>query len=295
MFTCCILFLATYVLNSVERLLGFILRCKEYTKTGSNLLWIALQSNYLADMIDVGEKSENIGEENKTFEPALKKLQKKLKKNGWVLPSLQANMRNQVNIANIRYVDDSGGAYEMASTIEISRIGSSVIGEIPILFLVDQWHTKRHEVLKHCIDLISSKNNKNIVVLFDHQLHKKWDSVSNKHYEYINISDDIKQVAQDKTIIAYPSHISKENEISNIKSFIEKENHILVTEEQYFNGCETSNLIYLYLGAPRTAGLRNCILRGVQNVICIQDWNAYHDCTIEGMKKDCRFRESKYR
>ena len=156
-----------------------------------------------------------------------------------------------------------------------------------------KWDKKRHEVLKHCIDLLSSKNNKNIVVLFNPEF-TPWggDKFSNELHEY-KLVDDIKQVAQDQKVVIYPSRITKENGIANIRSFTENKNHILVTEEQYFNGCETSNLIYLFCGYPRKAGIRNCILRGIQNVICIQHEYAAEDCRIEGMKEDYRFWENK--
>ena len=84
----------------------------------------------------------------------------------------------------------------------------------------------------------------------------------------------------------YPpaSHQDKQKGISNVKDFIEKDNHILVTEARYFNGCEASNIIFLTRGL--SGGVRNSLLRGVKNIICVDvgGW-----IKVEGMKEDNRF------
>ena len=74
-------------------------------------------------------------------------MNEELKMNGWILPSLQANMRNQVNIANIQIDrrENSGWDGEMQSSIDKLPSGSSLVGEIPVLFRLklSDWNEKK--------------------------------------------------------------------------------------------------------------------------------------------------------
>ena len=72
--------------------------------------------------------------------------------------------------------------------------------------------------------------------------------------------------------------------IQNIKNFIEKDNHILVTKNRYFNGCEASKILFLTYGGD---GVRNSTMRCVKNLMCVQV--GYYTTTINGMKEDNRF------
>ena len=81
----------TYDATSVNQLKDFIKNCRKYLKSSSNLFWVALQSNQLADTSSVKED----------FKEALKDMKEELIKDGWILPKLEANMRNQINISNI--------------------------------------------------------------------------------------------------------------------------------------------------------------------------------------------------
>ena len=133
---------------------------------------------------------------------------------------------------------------------------------------------KKYEVLRHCIELISQKNEKNIVVL--------WDCLSSNYSRFMEIEDDIKNVAKDKKVVAYPSKYVNVG-ISNIKQFVEKANHILVTQNLFFNGCECANVVFLTDGFK---DIRNSILRGVQNILCIQVTNVGYEARINGVKKE---------
>ena len=235
-------------------------------KSETNLFWIALQSNILADLSSV----------EKDFEEALTEMKDELKKEEWIFPTLHANMRNQVNIANINIENGNNMAYKMQSSIEKLKSGSSLTGEVPLLFKVrsNDWKTKKDEVLKHCLEFMKKKNEKNVVVLWD------WNSM------FKDVADDIKRVIKDKKIVSYPSEKSEQEGILNVKEFVEKNDHILVTEGQYFNGCEATNVIFLTYSSR---GLRNCILRGVQNIICVQLLFGVSNAKISGMKEDNRF------
>ena len=120
-----------------------------------------------------------------------------------------------------------------------------------------------------------SKSEKNVVVLWD------WDSF------FKDVADDIKRVIKDKKVVSYPSAQTKQEGISNVKDFAEKNDHILVTQSHYFNGCEAANAILLNQGSN---GVRNYLLRGVQNIICVQLTDAGTHPNIHGMKIDNRFR-----
>ena len=91
---------------------------------------------------------------------------------------------------------------------------------------------------------------------------------------------------KDKKVVAYPSKQSKEKRISNVKKFVEKSDHILVTRRQYFDGCESANVIFLTDGIE---SVRNSVLRGVQNIICVQLMDYGSEASINGMKEDNRF------
>ena len=82
--------------------------------------------------------------------------------------------------------------------------------------------------------------------------------------------------------MSYPSQ-NKKQSIQNVIDFSEQDNHILITKTKYFNGCEASNVIYVNNSSE---GVRNALLRAVQNVICIQLGTAVK---INGMKKDNAF------
>merc|ERR1719367_1212364 len=107
----------------------------------------------------------------------------------------------------------------MQSSIEKLKSGSSLTGEIPLLFKVDlnDWKTKKDEILKHCMELMNQKSEKNVVVLWDHD----------RFFE--GIADDIKRVIKDKKVISYPAENSKQEGISNVQNFVENNDHILVT------------------------------------------------------------------
>ena len=117
---------------------------------------------------------------------------------------------------------------------------------------------------------MNKKDKKNIVVLYD------------SYFTFQDVGKDLKRLIKDKTVIEYPSNEGKQKDIANIKDFIEQDDHILVTHRKYFNGCEASKVIFLNSDSD---GVRNSLMRGVKNVICIQVGIA----TISGMKEDLRF------
>ena len=191
--------------------------------------------------------------------------------NGWTLPQLKSNMRNQINISNIK-VETRNISYPMQSSIPKLEAGSNVVGEIPISIKVKStrdWRKKSDDILEHCIQEMSKKDNKNIVVLYDHILFK-------------DVGKDLKRLIKDKKIIEYPSNRGRQKDISKVKEFIEKDNHILFTESKYFNGCEACNVIFLN---SSIAGHRNCFLRAVKNLICVEVGGWAKLC---GMKKENR-------
>ena len=106
-----------YNAPQVVRLHEFVISCRQKMNHISNLLWIALQSNLLFDLCEVGDKDAY----EKNFEPAVHAMMRELKKNGWIFPTLRANMRNQVNICNIQVSTDDESTFEILSTIESSK------------------------------------------------------------------------------------------------------------------------------------------------------------------------------
>ena len=239
-------------------------------KNEENLFWVSLQSNLLADLSKVEED----------FETAVKAMEEEMKGNGWILPKLKANMRNQINIANIQ-VTRSNRGFEMQSSVTKLPSGTTLIGEVPLLFNVKrvEWNIKKNKVLSYCFELMIKKSEKNIVVLWDEEIY------------FDKVAKNIKKEIKDKIVVSYPEEQCKEKGVSNVRQFVEKSNHILVTQYGYFNGCECANVIILTSGTA--GGIRNCVLRGVQNLICVQfigsGYGWFIEATMNGMKEDNRF------
>ena len=133
------------------------------------------------------------------------------------------------------------------------------------------WMKKKDKILLHCVQEMSKRDKKNVVILH------------NNDDGFEDVGKDLKRLIKDKTVIEYPSNEGKQKDIQNIKDFIEKDDHILVTRNDYFNGCEASNIIYLN---SLIGGIRNSLMRGVKNLILV-DVGGY--AKISGMKEDNRF------
>ena len=84
-----------YEAASVKRLSEFLTRCRQQLTNEENLFWVSLQSNVLADLCHTTSRRE--------FDKTLQAMKEEMKRNGWILPTLKANMRNQVNIANVQF------------------------------------------------------------------------------------------------------------------------------------------------------------------------------------------------
>jgi len=248
--------------SSVNLVKAFIQNSRLKLQSDSNLFWVALQSNTLADTNNV-----RIG-----FDEALNAMKEELAKDGWILPQLESNMRNQINISNIN--DESSGGWEMQSSIQTLKSGTNIVGELPIHFKVrshSEWEKKKDNILNYCVQEMNKKDKKNVVILHD-------DGSCFK-----DVGKDLKRLIKDKTVIEYPSNDGKKKDIQNIRDFIEKDDHILFTKRDYFNGCESSNIVYLN---DSTDGLRNSVMRAVKNLILVDVGNR---SGVGGMKEDKRF------
>lgn len=244
----------------MKRAKDFVSRCKSIVESDSNLFWVAFQSNVLADVDEVKD----------SFQTKFPEMKEELKKKGFMLPILECNMRNQSNIANL-IVEKGRSIGKMQSSIGKLSSASTVVGEQPFLIKIeeDDWNQKKEEVLKYSIDWMLKKNEKNIVILCGGSSYLK------------DIENKVKNVIKNKTIVSYPSlSQNKQQSILNVKDFCEKNNHILVTEKKYFDGCEASNVIYLNLDYS-CYGARNCLMRGVQNVLVVDFLGG---AEIKGMK-----------
>ena len=248
-----------YDATSVYQLQDFIKSCRKKLIGDSNLFWVVLQSNQLADTDIVQED----------FNKAYKDMKEVLRNDGWILPQLELNMRNQINISNIRV--EGHGVYPMQSAIPKLESGTTIVGELPILLKVSNFRENKDQILTHCVQEMNKKDKKNTVIVYDYD------------YDFKYVGKDLKRLLKDKTVIEYPSNKGKKKDLSNIKDFVEKDDHILFTKRNYFNGCESSKIIYLNYGA---AGQRNVLMRGVKDVILVE---VGEFAEIRGMKKDIRF------
>ena len=117
-----------YDVSSVTRAKQFILRCREYLRDGSKLLWISFQSNILVDTDMVDNK----------FKSALDEMKEELVKSGWIIPVLRYNMRNQINISNI-VVDGDDNSFKMQGAIEKTTSGSTILGNPRCCLMARIW------------------------------------------------------------------------------------------------------------------------------------------------------------
>ena len=242
----------------------FIKNCRHKLNSDSNLFWVALQSNQLVDLSDV----EN------DFKGALKHMREDLTKDGWILPQLESNMRNQINISNINVESNYSTFARMQSSITKLESGTNIVGELPIHFKVrndSEWKIMKDQILTYCVQEMNKKDKKNVVILHD------------GHASFEDVGKDLKRLIKDKTVIEYPSNEGRQKIIQNIKDFIEKEDHILFTKTDYFNGCEASNIVYL---SHSGGGIRNSLMRGVKNLMLV---DVDSGAVISGMKEDRRF------
>ena len=216
---------------------------------------------------------------------------------GWYFPTLELNMRNQINISsiNVDFKHNKSG-WQIKSSIDKLKSGSNIVGEVPLLVRIDskvvRVHTKK--VLGHYIKEMKKKDDKNIVILYDQDSLLNWSSL------YESVTDRFDGVIDGEIIVEYPYKSAsgrgfpktqnptpagttslltdRQRELLSIKDFIEKQNHILITHIKYFKGCEASNVIFLNWTYQ---GVRDGILRAVKNLICIQPERGI---TIDGMK-----------
>ena len=102
-------------------------------------------------------------------------MKKDLAEAGWVLPQLELNMRNPINISNI-VINTFVPIDKVQNSINRLRSGTNVVGEVPIFIDAHEygfWMTKKDEILSFCIEEISKKDKKNIVVLCDNDMYFK--------------------------------------------------------------------------------------------------------------------------
>ena len=161
------------------------------------------------------------------------------------------------------------------------------------------WPKKKPRVLKHVVELMNEKNNKNVVILHDK---------INKSKE---IESELKKITK-KTIVTYPSPKNKQHGRSNLQTFIENDNQILVTRDKYFNGSEASNVIYIttrgsslsirgitgsiggilkeqFVGNMKS-GTRSSFMRAVEHLVIVNVIKGSADQAIfNGLKEDNRF------
>ena len=112
--------------DSVQNIQHFLSKCRQHLQGKKKFFWISFQSNVLVDTALYMLIED--------FNMAFKDLKKNLSSNGWLLPNLNANMRNQKNIYNISIKGSSRSRTDTCNTaISRLRIGSTVVGELPFL------------------------------------------------------------------------------------------------------------------------------------------------------------------
>ena len=233
------------------------------------MCWVSFQSNVFVDNAFV----------EGDFIPKLEEMKHELTGMGWVLPELAVNMRNQKNISSVTVKSDDI-IFEVQASIRHLQSGSTVVGEVPTFVRVKggDWAKKKAEVLKHVLELMKKKNDKNIVIL--HQFDIKSKDLKNELTKISNIQ-----------IVTYPSSKNKQQNRSVIKNFVENDSHILVTRDKYFNGAEASNVICInsHDSLYAEGGNKiNSLMRAVEQLTFINVESEY-SFNFDGVKEDKTF------
>ena len=256
--------------DSVQNIQHFLSKCRQHLQGNKKFFWISFQSNVLVDTALYMLIED--------FNLAFEDLKQNLSSNGWLLPNLSANMRNQKNIYNISVKGSSRSKTDTCNTaLSRLRIGSTVVGELPFLVKIKRhhWPEKETEILNHCVELIDQKTERNIIILHD------------ASFPSLDIENSLKEVLRNKIVLSYPCPGSNEQGIRNFQDFCEKKNHLLVTQVKYFNGCEAPNVIYLTDGG---FGIRNAMLRAVERLVCVLRLLPNETfISIKGVKEDNSF------
>lgn len=256
--------------DSVQNIQHFLSKCRQHLQGKKKFFWISFQSNVLVDTALYMLIED--------FNLAFEDLKQNLSSNGWLLPNLSANMRNQKNIYNISVKGSSRSKTDTCNTaLSRLRIGSTVVGELPFLVKIKRhhWREKETEILNHCVELIDQKTERNIIILHD------------ASFPSLDIENSLKEVLRNKIVLSYPCPGSNEQGIRNFQDFCEKKNHLLVTQVKYFNGCEAPNVIYLTDGG---FGIRNAMLRAVERLVCVLRLLPNETfISIKGVKEDNSF------
>ena len=264
--------------DSVQNIQHFLSKCRQHLQGNKKFFWISFQSNVLVDTALYMLIED--------FNLAFEDLKQNLSSNGWLLPNLSANMRNQKNIYNISVKGSSrsktGTCHQLRkehgnTALSRLRIGSTVVGELPFLVKIKRhhWREKETEILNHCVELIDQKTERNIIILHD------------ASFPSLDIENSLKEVLRNTIVLSYPCPGSNEQGIRNFQDFCEKKNHLLVTQVKYFNGCEAPNVIYLTDGG---FGIRNAMLRAVERLVCVLRLLPNETfISIKGVKEDNSF------
>ena len=226
-----------------------ISRCRKHLEKNQRILWISFQSNLLTDTADVSEGFKN----------EFKQVKKSLASHGWLLPTLNVNMRNQRNIARVKVESDKANFYQMQYLLPLLNDNTLLVGEVPVEVKLEKrfWENQKHRVFKYVIDQMNEKNDKNILFLLSQDA--KIEDVAG-----------ILKTISNSTVLMYPIVKDKKLGEANVKAFIEDSNIILVTHDELFNGCETSKVVYIKMGDLNILrDIKSSIRRAIEHLIIV--------------------------
>ena len=245
---------------TIDKTEKFILNCLCLVKD-PNLLWFAFQPNSLSDMTFEEEKYFH------NFEPALQRMKENLMEKGFHLASLGSNMRSTREIVNTRVISEYP---HLKNQNYIAPLKSSVVGKLPVLIplRIMERKMKLDGVLRDVLHpKDENESDKSWVILHD----EKFDSqVIQQNLVDLGVTKEIKVYADDKD--------QKENE-KDLRYVVENRSTVLITEDRFFTGCETINILYLCeTGSP---SMRCSMFRAVETLTVIYLINANNpDCTF---------------
>ena len=240
-----------YDATSIKKLEKFIQNAKMLIDA-KDVFWLSIQSNTLADVARM----------DKSFNIQLNKLILDLKSKSFVVPLLNANMRNSSQISNIK-IDRENSQYRMSG--EIEKLSSSVMGQPPTLSLVNQEDLQQELpiILGGALDEIDKdeENNTNIVVLYNEK---------SKFFNSNLIQRALLKTTTTKQINVFdPKTLSETQCQNNLKNFLSNRNQILVVSQELFTGCESSHIIYLGDDKGSNNFIRCGLLRAVEHLTLV--------------------------
>ena len=240
-------------INAAEELL---LRCHHLIGKDSHF-WVSFQSNSLVDFTS--------GPLHEDFSSTFKKMKEHLANEGFHIATLSANTRNSKQIGQLaQEVIDSNDRFPVNDAISISTVKTVTVNSIAPTLIPVHFNDKKKcliSAMLYALKLITKiVGNSKSVILHDDLFNSK------------DIKNDLMSANEENkdNIYIYPKYEtenSTENGEEDFDKFIVNPKGVLITDEKFYVGMETQNVVYLTRCIY--SSVRCSFMRAVSNLVVI--------------------------